>query len=171
MDSRDRAEAAIAQRVRTAIERRGRMPAGSLEYNGADIESFSAAVLVAMVSCSDPDDLVIALQAAREEHIIKPLVRVAVTCEADDLEAEFDGADSETRVGRNYIAGVGYLNRAGPHLSNLALTRTWVRPEFGEDEFVTIDARDSIVGGSCRSVQLAPDLLRPSQSWEWRDQA
>jgi hypothetical protein len=101
MDTRQQAEAVIEAQVRNQIEHRGRMPSGSLEYNGADIEMFSGAVLVAMATCDTPDALMAALRQARETHIVMPLAEVAIQCRGEDVAADFEDEARESRAAAN----------------------------------------------------------------------
>jgi|GEM_PF-3423618 len=108
MDTRQQAEAVIEAQVRSQIEQRGRMPSGSLEYNGADIEMFSGAVLVAMATCDTPDALMVALQQARETHIVMPLAEIAIQSRGEDVAADFEDEARESRAAANraLIAGI-----------------------------------------------------------------
>lgn len=75
-------------------------------------------------------------------------------------------------TGGNYLEGVGYLRCAGSHLPNVfSLTPRAMRPEFSSDEFQTIDARDSIVSGSCRLATLSETLSFPVQNYVLRGAA
>lgn len=108
MDTRQQAEAVIEAQVRNQIEHRGRMPSGTLEYNGADIEMFSGAVLVAMATCDTPDALMAALRQARETLIVAPLAEVAIQARGEAMADDFEQSDSEmrARANRSLIAGI-----------------------------------------------------------------
>lgn len=90
MDSRAQAELVIEARVREPIEQTGGMPDGkSLEWHGADVESFSRDVLRVLASGAPWDEQLAAIRAARDLHIIEPIARVEIEMRADDLADDF----------------------------------------------------------------------------------
>ena len=107
MDNKTAAEQIIADRIRNNIEQRGRMPSGSLEWHGADVEAFSAAVIVAMATCDTPDALMIALKQARDLHITAPMIDIETRCKADDIADDFDMED-RAAMNRSRIAAAAF---------------------------------------------------------------
>lgn len=156
MDAQTKAEQAISRHVRDAIEAAGCMPDGrSLEWHGADLESFAGAVLRALASGDSITDQWAAIREARDRHIIDPITDVAIDTDGADLAAEFDEADGETRVGRNYIAGTGYLKNAARVFPNMAACCGEIRAEFTDDDFRTLDAPEFMCAGACRVFELS----------------
>ena len=99
MDSRAQAEAVIEARVRESIEQTGGMPDGkSLEWHGADVESFSRDVLRVLASGSPWDEQIAAIRALRDLHIIEPIARVEIDMRGADLADEFATDDRLARA-------------------------------------------------------------------------
>lgn len=102
MDAQDRAERAIERHVRDAIEAAGCMPDGrSLEWHGADLESFAGAVLRAMASGDSIAEQWAAIREARDLHIIDPITDTTIDTDGADLAREFEQTGIEDRARLN----------------------------------------------------------------------
>lgn len=101
MDAQTRAEQTIARHVREAIENAGCMPDGKgLEYHGADLENFAAAVCKALTS-GEPMEQWAAIREARDRHIIDKITDTTIDCDGADLAVEFEQYGVEDRMHLN----------------------------------------------------------------------
>lgn len=102
IDAQTRAEQVIARHVREAIENAGCMPDGKgLEYHGADLGSFAAAVCRALASGGDPMEQWVLIREARDRHIIDPITDTTIDTDGADLAVEFEQYGVEDRARLN----------------------------------------------------------------------